>query len=98
MRLPETDDEAEDRRKDIRRRYKDAGKRLRSFARYGDLASVLQLLPEGVYAFCAGSHPRLGAASRAVGEKFETDLAIIVDGIEPVSGSVTNRPYPLKLF
>ena len=63
MRLPETDDEAEDRRKDIRRRYKDAGKRLRSFARYGDLASVLQLLPEGVYAFCAGSHPRLGAAS-----------------------------------
>ncbi len=63
MRLPETDDEAEDRRKDIRRRYKDAGKRLRSFAHYGDLESVLQLLPEGVYAFCAGAHPRLGAAS-----------------------------------
>ena len=63
MRLPETDDEAEDRRKDIRRRYKDAGKRLRSFARYGDLESVLQLLPEHVYAFCAGAHPRLGARS-----------------------------------
>ena len=63
MRLPETDDEAEDRRKDIRRRYKDAGKRLRSFARYGDLESVLQLLPEGVYAFCAGAHQRLGARS-----------------------------------
>ena len=68
MRLPETDDEAEERlwlesrRKDIRKE-KDASKRLRSFARYGDLASVLQLLPEGVYAFCAGSHPRLGAAS-----------------------------------
>ena len=63
MRLPETDDEAEDRRKDIRRRYKDAGKRLRSFSHFGDLESVLQLLPEGVYAFCAGGHPRLGAAS-----------------------------------
>ena len=63
MRLPETDDEAEDRRKDIRRRYKDAGKRLRSFAYIGDLESVLQLLPERVYAFCAGGHPRLGRAS-----------------------------------
>ena len=63
MRLPETDDEAEDRRKDIRRRYKDAGKRLRSFARIGDLEEVLRLLPEHVYAFCAGAHPRLGAAS-----------------------------------
>ena len=63
MMLPETDDEAEDRRKDIRRRYKDAGKRLRSFARIGDLEEVLRLLPEHVYAFCAGAHPRLGAAS-----------------------------------
>ena len=63
MRLPETDDEAEDRRKDIRRRYKDAGKRLRSFARIGDLEEVLRLLPEHVYAFCAGAHPRLGEAS-----------------------------------
>ena len=62
MRLPETDDEAEDRRKDIRKQ-KDAGKRLRSFASNGDLEEVLRLLPEGVYAFCAGSHPRLGAAS-----------------------------------
>ena len=68
MRLPETDDEAaerlwlESRRKDIRKE-RDAGKRLRSFAHYGDLESVLQLLPGGVYAFCAGSHPRLGAES-----------------------------------
>jgi hypothetical protein len=68
MRLPETDDEAEERlwlesrRKDIRKE-KDASKRLRSFAHYGDLESVLQLLPEGVYAFCAGAHTRLGAAS-----------------------------------
>ena len=68
MRLPETDDEAaerlwlEYRRKDIRKE-KDASKRLRSFARIGDLESVLQLLPEHVYAFCAGAHPRLGAAS-----------------------------------
>ena len=30
---------------------------------YGDLESVLQLLPEGVYAFCAGAHARLGAVS-----------------------------------
>ena len=50
------------RRKDIRKE-KDAGKRLRSFAYIGDLESVLQLLPECVYAFCAGGHPRLGAAS-----------------------------------
>jgi len=49
-------------RKDIRKQ-KDAGKRLRSFASNGDLEEVLRLLPEGVYAFCAGSHPRLGAAS-----------------------------------
>ena len=68
MRLPETDDEAaerlwlEYRRKDIRKQ-KDAGKRLRSFAYIGDLESVLQLLPERVYAFCAGGHPRLGRAS-----------------------------------
>ena len=68
MRLPETDDEAaerlwlEYRRKDIRKE-KDAGKRLRSFAYIGDLESVLQLLPERVYAFCAGGHPRLGRAS-----------------------------------
>ena len=33
------------------------------FAHMGDLESVLQLLPERVYAFCAGSHPRLGARS-----------------------------------
>ena len=66
MRLPETDDEAaaerlwlEYRRKDIRKEP-DAGKRLRSFAYIGDLESVLQLLPERVYAFCAGGHPRLG--------------------------------------
>jgi ankyrin repeat protein len=52
----------ESRRKDIRKE-KDASKRLRSFARIGDLESVLQLLPEHVYAFCAGAHPRLGAAS-----------------------------------
>ena len=52
----------ESRRKDIRK-IKDASKRLRSFARIGDRESVLQLLPEGVYAFCAGSHPRLGAES-----------------------------------
>ena len=68
MRLPETDDEAEERlwlesrRKDIRKE-KDPSKRLRRFSSYGDLESVLQLLPERVYAFCAGSHPRLGAAS-----------------------------------
>ena len=65
MRLPETDDEAaerlwlEYRRKDIRKE-KDAGKRLRSFAYIGDLESVLQLLPERLYAFCAGGHSRLG--------------------------------------
>ena len=47
------------RRKDIRKEP-DAGKRLRSFAYIGDLESVLQLLPERVYAFCAGGHPRLG--------------------------------------
>jgi len=68
MRLPETDDEAaerlwlEYRRKDIRKE-KDASKRLRRFASIGDLESVLQLLPERVYAFCAGAHPRRGAAS-----------------------------------
>ena len=68
MRLPETDDEAaerlwlEYRRKDIRKEP-DAGKRLRSFAYIGDLESVLQLLPERLYAFCAGGHSRLGAAS-----------------------------------
>ena len=49
-------------RKDIRKQ-KDAGKRLRSFASNGDLEEVLRLLPEGVYAFCAGAHPRLGARS-----------------------------------
>jgi ankyrin repeat protein len=67
MRLPENDSEMdrlwlESRRKDIRKE-RDASKRLRSFARIGDLESVLQLLPEHVYAFCAGAHPRLGAAS-----------------------------------
>ena len=67
MRLPETEEEAdrlwlESRRKDIRKE-RDASKRLRRFARYGDLESVLQLLPEGVYAFCAGTHLRLGARS-----------------------------------
>ena len=67
MRLPETEEEAdrlwlESRRKDIRKE-RDASKRLRRFARYGDLESVLQLLPEGVYAFCAGAHQRLGARS-----------------------------------
>jgi hypothetical protein len=67
MRLPETDSD-DDRlwleylRKCIRKE-RDASKRLRSFASMGDLESVLQLLPEGVYAFCAGGHPRLGAAS-----------------------------------
>ena len=50
------------RRKDIRKK-KDPSKRLRSFSSIGDLESVLQLLPERVYAFCAGSHPRLGAGS-----------------------------------
>ena len=65
MRLPEDDDEAaerlwlEYRRKDIRKEP-DAGKRLRSFAYIGDLESVLQLLPERLYAFCAGGHSRLG--------------------------------------
>ena len=52
----------EDTRKDIRKE-RDASKRLRSFARIGDLESVSQLLPEGVYAFCAGGHARLGAVS-----------------------------------
>ena len=52
----------EDTRKDIRKE-RDASKRLRSFSRIGDLESVLQHLPEGVYAFCAGAHPRLGARS-----------------------------------
>ena len=52
----------EDTRKDIRKE-RDASKRLRSFSRIGDLESVLQLLPEHVYAFCAGAHPRLGARS-----------------------------------
>ena len=66
MRLPE-DKEAdriwlEYRRKDIRKE-KDASKRLRSFSHHGDLEEVLRLLPEGVYAFCAGAHPRLGAFS-----------------------------------
>ena len=50
------------RRKDIRKE-KDASKRLRSFSHHGDLEEVLRLLPEGVYAFCAGAHPRLGAFS-----------------------------------
>ena len=66
MRLPETEEEAaaerlwlEYRRKDIRKE-KDPSKRLLSFAYIGDLQSVLQLLPERVYAFCAGGHPRLG--------------------------------------
>ncbi len=49
-------------RKSIRKE-KDPSKRLRSFSSIGDLESVLQLLPERVYAFCAGGHPRLGAAS-----------------------------------
>ena len=52
----------EDTRKDIRKE-RDASKRLRSFARIGDLESVSQLLPEGVYVFCAGGHARLGAVS-----------------------------------
>ena len=67
MRLPETEEEAERLwlemdRKDIRRE-KDPSKRLRRFSRNGDLEEVLRLLPEGVYAFCAGAHRRLGAVS-----------------------------------
>ena len=68
MRLPETEEEAaaerlwlEYRRKDIRKE-KDPSKRLLSFAYIGDLQSVLQLLPERVYAFCAGGHGHTSTA------------------------------------
>ena len=93
MRLPE-DKEAdriwlEYRRKDIRKE-KDASKRLRSFSHHGDLEEVLRLLPEGVYAFCAGAHPRLGAFSTSDLDKQLTNLGVttlIVSGAH-TSGTV----------